>query len=71
MIEPLFKKLFTALEELDPERADPILKDLQRHLTKSDLIGIEKALAAFDFGKAKDAATALIQQFKLQPSPAR
>ena len=71
MIEPLFKKLFTALEELDPERADPILKDLQRYLTKSDLIGIEKALAAFDFGKAKDAATALIQQFKLQPSPAR
>lgn len=71
MIEPLFKKLFTALEELDPERAEPILKDLQRYLTKSDLIGIEKALAAFDFGKAKDAATALIQQFKLQPSPAR
>lgn len=71
MIEPLFKKLFTALEELDPELADPILKDLQRYLRKSDLAGIEKALAAFDFGKAKDAATALIQQFKLQPSPAR
>lgn len=71
MIEPLFKKLFAALDELDPELADPILKDLRRYLTKSDLAGIENALGTFDFGKAKDAAAALIQQFKLQPSPAR
>ncbi len=54
-----------ALDELNPDVAEPYLKQLRKFFNKEDLVSIQHSINNFDFERAKEEADKLAQHFNL------
>ncbi|MEI6413419.1 MAG: ATP-binding protein [Pseudomonadota bacterium] len=64
-IRRLLTELLAALNELNPDAAEPILAGLVGHMAKSHLVPLQNCLEAFDFARARQQAIALADHFHL------
>jgi signal transduction histidine kinase/HPt (histidine-containing phosphotransfer) domain-containing protein len=62
----LFSDLSAALDQLNPDVTEPILTKLDAYLPKDVLAPIQKAVDAFDFGRAKVKLSALAAMLELK-----
>ncbi len=64
-VKRLLCELITALDELNPDAAEPVLLKLADYIVKSDLKPIQLCIEAFDFDEAKNKVFALSDKFAL------
>ncbi|MGN7613647.1 PAS domain S-box protein [Magnetococcales bacterium HHB-1] len=65
-VRSLLEALIPALDELNPDVAEPLLNDLVQYVSKEDLTLVQQALDAFDFDAAKGHVIALAEKHGLK-----
>lgn len=65
LAQEVINQLILALDELNPDVAEPYLKQLKKFFNKEDLVSIQHSIDNFDFERAKEEADKLTQHFNL------
>ncbi len=64
-VKRLLSELTSAMDELNPDAAEPVMQKLADYIAMSDLKPIQTSLEAFDFDEAKNRVFALTDKFNL------